>query len=74
MVKKKTEEIKEKEDINVKVEEGKRGRVSQSRRRRGGVGGGDGVFVCIHASDLGILTGGGCVWNTGELPSLDRKK
>lgn len=70
MVKRKTEEIKEREDINVKVEEGKRERLSWSRRR-GGVGG-DGVFVCIHANDSWMLTGG--VWNIGVLPSSDGKK
>lgn len=70
MVKRKTKMIKEKKDINVKVEDGTRGRVSM--RRRGGVGGGDGAFVCIHASDSGMLTG--YVWNAGVLPSLDGKK
>lgn len=47
MVKRKTEEIKEREDINVKVEEGKRERLSWSRRR-GGVGGGGMVCFCVH--------------------------
>lgn len=69
MVKKKTGKIKEEEDINMKVEKGTRGRVSQ--RRRGGVGWGDGVFLCVHASDSGMLTGGGDVWNAGVFPGLD---
>lgn len=50
MVRKKTEEIKEEEDINVEVEEENGGRVSWSRRK--GEVGGWVVCLCAYMQEI----------------------